>query len=723
MYSSEASITALASVLPFRDTADLPERLAGLAARLRNAPLTPEGNALFARAAEALAALPEEPVSADRAMCLLFVSRHAYHSGNAYGGLEPATQAVGMANRLGDPVLRAKALNMLGIDIPGDRFLSGHRQYLHIGYLRSAGIRRSEAEAEIFSNLGLAHQYAGHYSAAVPCYERAVELADTVGNAPSIRAAALGNIALACLHMRDFPPGLAAAERGIQDLDAPSNAQERAIRTMAECYYARLLLEVRNLPLARERVALARQYANDAGELSQLFADMTQGLVDVYDPAFRDIGLSRLQRVVNQSRKGAPGALRDALAMIVRGYEIAGQPNSALVYLHEVVQLNGDSRVRNVLQHHHLHISKLSRPPGSCRPKAAIDQQQRELRFQRLSMDVLRDCMQVLEKNTVAAELHDDETGQHCYRVGALAKELALKKGMDTEMCTLIDLSARLHDIGKLRVPDAILLKPGRFTPDERAIMEMHCNHGWELIGEGGLAQLFVAQEIALNHHERWDGNGYPNRRQGNMIPLAARVTALADVFDALTHRRCYKEAWSVEDALREIASLRGKHFDPELTDLFLESGAETAKPARRPGRLPGDRGRQERFHQGPRARRARTQDRPGNLRCTALTHRRRRSATIHLRRTQARRASSRFERGVQPGPSTNPPCWGACILFAWRMGSYRFGAASSACRTAALRCRSYARSRATGCRDPITLPASWRCAGTRCKTRCSAFR
>ena len=570
MYSSEASITALASVLPFRDSTDLPERLAALAARLRNAPFTPEGNALFERAAEALATLPDELVSADRAICLLLVSRHAYLSGNAYAGLEPATEAVRMANRLDDLALRAKALKILGIIYleTGSYPDTVTTFTLALSAARESADRSQEAE--IFSNLGLAHQYAGHYSAAVPCYERAVELADTGGNAPSIRAAALSNIALACLHMRDFAPGLAAAERGVQDLDAPSNAHEKAIRTMAECYYTRLLLEVRNLPLARERAALARQYASRAGELSQLFADMTQGLVDVYDPASRDIGLSRLQRAVNQSRKGSPGALRDALAMIVRGYEIAGQPNSALVYLHEVVQLNGDSRVRNVLQHHHLHINKLSRHLD-LRAQAAIDQQQQELRFQRLSMDVLRECMQVLEKNTVAAELHDDETGQHCYRVGALARELALKKGMDTEMCTLIDLSARLHDIGKLRVPDSILLKPGRFTPDERAIMEMHCNHGWELIGEGGLAQLFVAQEIALNHHERWDGNGYPNRRQGNMIPLAARVTALADVFDALTHRRCYKEAWSVDDALREIASLRGKHFDPELTDLFLE--------------------------------------------------------------------------------------------------------------------------------------------------------
>jgi putative two-component system response regulator len=296
---------------------------------------------------------------------------------------------------------------------------------------------------------------------------------------------------------------------------------------------------------------------------------MAQGLVDVYDPASRDIGLSRLQRAVNESRRAAPSALRDALAMIVRGYEAAGQPNAALVYLHEVVQLNRDSRVRSVLEHHRAHVAHI-RHNLDARALAVIDEQKESLRYQRLSMDVLRECMQVLEKNTVAAELHDDETGEHCYRVGALARELAMRKGMDPEMCTLIDLSARLHDIGKLRVPDSILLKPGRFTPEERAIMEAHCQHGWELIGEGGLAQLFVAQEIALNHHERWDGTGYPNRRSGSMIPLAARVTALADVFDALTHRRCYKEAWTIDEALREIASLRGKHFDPELTDLLL---------------------------------------------------------------------------------------------------------------------------------------------------------
>ena len=569
MLTVEGSITEFASLLPFADATDLSERMTRLALRLREAPLTHDGKALFDMASSALAELPADPISVDRAMCLLFIARHNIYTGNAYAGLEPASQAVAMAGRLGDLQLRAKALKVLGAICLESGSYPDTVTALTAALEAARAIGDGAQEAESLSNLGLAHQYAGHYSAAVPCYERAVELAGEAGIAV-VRTGALSNLALAYLHLRDFPAGMGAAERAIEGLQEPANAHDKMVRTMVECYYARLLMEVRNLPEARKHVALARQYAGAATAMTHLFVEMTQGLAEVYDPASRDIGLSRLQNVVNESRRGVPIALRDALAMIVRGYEVAGQPNAALVYLHEVIQLSGESRVRSVLEHHRLHLAKVSRNLDQ-RAQVVIEQQKQELRFQRLSMDVLRECMQVLEKNTVAAELHDDETGEHCYRVGALAKELAMRKGMDAEMCTLIDLSARLHDIGKLRVPDSILLKPGRFTPDERAIMTKHCEQGWELIGEGGLKQLFVAQEIALNHHERWDGLGYPNRRQGNMIPLAARVAALADVFDALTHRRCYKDAWTVADALRQIASLRGKHFDPELTDLFLE--------------------------------------------------------------------------------------------------------------------------------------------------------
>ena len=569
MQSATPSITESGTSSPEGSSHAVAERFTQLVSELRRAPMTRESDALFEEAARILAAAPDEIITGDRVLCLILTGRHLLYSGNANAGHEPIAAAVAMARQLQDLSFLTKALKVLGV-----LYLeSGSYPDTVSTFTEALKVAKAtddwEEQAAILSNLGLAHQYAGHYGAAVPCYRRAIELVDQYCSDRSAKSVPLANLAFACLHLRDIGPGLAAAEQAIDCLLEPTDAHDRVVRVMVECYYTRLLLEVRNFPLARERAAVARDFAADASEMAKLTAEMTQGLVEVYDTQSRDIGLSRLQRAVNDSRKGAPSALRDALSMIVRGYEAAGQPNAALVYLDEVVQLNRDSRVRSVLTHHHKHLARIGNSLD-VRAQAAISEQRDALRFQRLSMDVLRECMSVLEKNTVAAELHDDDTGEHCYRVGALARELALRSGMDSEMCTLIDLSARLHDIGKLRVPDSILLKPGRFTPDERAIMEAHCQHGWELIGEGGLAQLFVAQEIALNHHERWDGTGYPNGRAGNMIPLAARVTALADVFDALTHRRCYKEAWSIEDALREIAQLRGKHFDPELTDLFL---------------------------------------------------------------------------------------------------------------------------------------------------------
>jgi putative two-component system response regulator len=182
----------------------------------------------------------------------------------------------------------------------------------------------------------------------------------------------------------------------------------------------------------------------------------------------------------------------------------------------------------------------------------------------------VRSRVAMLEQQSVAAELHDDATGEHCYRVGRMSSLLAADYGVDEHTCFLMDLAARMHDIGKLAVPDSILLKPGRLTAEERAIMETHATAGADLLAESKIPQMYVAEEIARYHHERFDGTGYPARLKGSMIPLAARIASLADVFDALTHARPYKHAWTVDDALHEIARLRGKHFDPELTDLFL---------------------------------------------------------------------------------------------------------------------------------------------------------
>ena len=222
--------------------------------------------------------------------------------------------------------------------------------------------------------------------------------------------------------------------------------------------------------------------------------------------------------------------------------------------------------------HHKQHVARLEQPafaPGSI--DVAMANHRGKLRIQLGERELMRNRILLLEQQSVAAELHDDTTGEHCYRVGRLASILGKEIGLEDDVCFLIDLAARLHDIGKLVVPDAILLKPGKLTPGEREIMETHTTAGAEILAKSNVPQMHIAEEIARHHHERWDGTGYPMKLGGSAIPIAARVSALADVFDALTHKRPYKEAWKVSDALAEIRSLKSRQFDPELTDIFLD--------------------------------------------------------------------------------------------------------------------------------------------------------
>jgi putative two-component system response regulator len=570
MLVADQSMAAWADVLPFADAPDLSERFDRLDHRLRGAPVTGDGSEIFDLAWDAFSTLSEEPATDARAMCLLLISRNKYFRGLPFDGIEPANQALAVAERVNNDGVLAKCLKMLGLMHAETGNFPAAMTFLTRALPAARGAHDSEQESGIFTNLGLAHQYAGQFSMAIPCYERAVEIAELVNTTRLTQAVPLVNIAIASLYLRDFSRGLAAAERAIELLAEPSDDSERMARATIEFAYTRLLLEVRNVPLALERARLARLHAKGAGTLGELYAEMALGLAEVHDPATCDIGLSRLQRAINESRRGVPSALRDALATIVRAYEVARQPNNALVFQQEVIRLNRDSRVKNLLEHHHRHVVQVKKVLDA-RAEAALDLQQHELRFQRFSMQDFGEFTQVLERNSVTVEFHDDETGEHCYRVGAMARELAKKMGLDDELCQMIDLSARLHDVGKIRIPESILLKPGRFTPEERSIMEKHCEFGWEIIGEGGLGQLFVAQEIAFNHHEKWDGSGYPRKIRGEMIPLSARITALSDVYDALTHRRSYKEAWPIADALRHIGAESGKHFDPQLTAMFLE--------------------------------------------------------------------------------------------------------------------------------------------------------
>jgi putative two-component system response regulator len=178
--------------------------------------------------------------------------------------------------------------------------------------------------------------------------------------------------------------------------------------------------------------------------------------------------------------------------------------------------------------------------------------------------------LEVLERLATAGEFRDDETGEHARRVGMTAQLLA--DAVDEDRGTeRIGVAAPLHDIGKIAIPDSLLLKAGRFTRDEHARMQAHTRIGADMLAGTTSALLALARDIALTHHERWDGSGYPGGLTGEEIPLAGRIVALADVFDALTHARPYKSAWAVEDAVEEIKRSSGSQFDPQLVEAFDE--------------------------------------------------------------------------------------------------------------------------------------------------------
>jgi PAS domain S-box-containing protein len=177
---------------------------------------------------------------------------------------------------------------------------------------------------------------------------------------------------------------------------------------------------------------------------------------------------------------------------------------------------------------------------------------------------------ETLRQLAIAAEYRDDETYQHTERVGHVAARLALGLGLPAGQVTLLRQAAPLHDVGKLAIPDRILLKPGRLTGEEFDVMKTHAELGARLLSSGSSPVLQMAAVIAATHHERWDGAGYPKGLTGAATPLVGRIVAVADVFDALTHDRPYKPAWTVERAIAEIGGGAGSQFDPRVVTAFL---------------------------------------------------------------------------------------------------------------------------------------------------------
>jgi putative two-component system response regulator len=205
--------------------------------------------------------------------------------------------------------------------------------------------------------------------------------------------------------------------------------------------------------------------------------------------------------------------------------------------------------------------------------------------------DLERARLEIVDRLALAAEYRDDDTQEHARRIGRTSLLLAHGLGLPSREAELIWRAAVLYDIGKIGIPDAILLKPGKLTDEEFEVIKTHTTIGAEILSGGRSSLLGMAGRIVLSHHERWDGGGYPGGLGGGQIPLAGRIVAVADVFDALTHERPYKQAWAVREAVAEIFHQAGRQFDPDVVEVFtrlehatlLNRVTEWEPPAKRP--------------------------------------------------------------------------------------------------------------------------------------------
>ena len=195
-----------------------------------------------------------------------------------------------------------------------------------------------------------------------------------------------------------------------------------------------------------------------------------------------------------------------------------------------------------------------------------------EVKVQQRTDELMAATETLLHRLAYAGELRDMDTSQHVIRVGEYAQLLAEKVGLPSDISYMIKKAAPMHDIGKIGISDGILLKPDKLTEEEREEMCKHAEFGAKLLGDHDSLLIQLAASIAHSHHEKWDGSGYPNKLSGESIPIEGRITAISDVFDALTSKRPYKKEWSVEEALDLLKSESGKSFDPTLIDIFIQN-------------------------------------------------------------------------------------------------------------------------------------------------------
>ncbi len=418
----------------------------------------------------------------------------------------------------------------------------------------------------IWNNIGLAFGISGSYDNAVRCYRRALALVEPDAGARKQRHVACGNLADSLYHLGHVKEGIAFAERALNESTTEIMEADLSSAVILRRNLVRLLIADGRLPDAEAHAQEAMVLANSTNaKRARIAAEVARASTELAK-GHADVALTRLDQVLERARE-VPAALRDALACAIRSEEQAGHPARALMRLEELTELIYSTAVDRARQH----VVKAGFGEAIFSRTLPFEAEARARLESALEPPVAPEAWKALQRLAAGAALRMDPSGWHGMRVGALVKAFALFRGQPPLQALEFGLASELHDIGMTSIPEGVLAKKGLLNPVELAIVQRHADAGAEILCDDQHPRLLLAREVAKYHHARWDGQGHPRRVGAEFIPLAARMCAVADAYDAMVCGLCGRDSRTMEQALQELRLGAGSQFDPELVVEFEE--------------------------------------------------------------------------------------------------------------------------------------------------------